>query len=433
MLCYTFASSPKARADVGPCPQDHYTPGFNQQSNGSYVHDNSGNLTYDPHKKLTYQYNYLNLPYKIIGAENDELHMLYSADGTLLQRKYIQNSAVKHKIDYIADKEYLNDTLEYVHHGQGRLIKHNATWQYEYSVKDHLGNVRATFCDLNGNGIISNNERRSRLDYYTFGMEHYNNFTSTEYSISKNNYKYNGKEVLEEMNIGLQNYGMRMYDNVIGRFTTKDRFAEKYATMSPYQYGANNPVKYVDVNGDSIKIGDLNYVPGMKTSDKYSEYINNVIESLNFIFNNGGKKEIKKLSNSINNYFILESNKTGEYNFEPNSTEGGTIRFNDKEVYEFGEGNVQSAVVTLAHEIDHASKNEDFLRKAQKSGNFDKLIDFHTLDPETKAKEEKRATYGLERKIAIKLGQYVRKKYDDDLTEIYLSNGPFSTKKNSIK
>jgi hypothetical protein len=38
----------------------------------------------------------------------------------------------------------------------------------------------------------------------------------------------------------------------LGRFTTQDRFAEKYTSLSPYQYGANNPVRNIDVNGDSI-------------------------------------------------------------------------------------------------------------------------------------------------------------------------------------
>ena len=49
-------------------------------------------------------------------------------------------------------------------------------------------------------------------------------------------------------------YGARHYDTALGRFTTNDRFAEKYYSMSPYQYGANSPVVNIDVNGDSIRI-----------------------------------------------------------------------------------------------------------------------------------------------------------------------------------
>jgi len=38
---------------------------------------------------------------------------------------------------------------------------------------------------------------------------------------------------------------------------TIDRFAEKYTSMNPYQYGANNPIKFIDVNGDSVNVADI--------------------------------------------------------------------------------------------------------------------------------------------------------------------------------
>ena len=43
-----------------------------------------------------------------------------------------------------------------------------------------------------------------------------------------------------------------MYDNQIGRFQTQDRFGDKYLGFSPYQYGLNNPLSNIDVNGDSV-------------------------------------------------------------------------------------------------------------------------------------------------------------------------------------
>ena len=91
ILAGQSCTAPRVTAYPGPCPQTKYTEGFNQQSaSGLYTYDNGGNLSYDPNKKLTFYYNYHNLPYRIVGAENDELQILYGADGSLLQRKYLK-------------------------------------------------------------------------------------------------------------------------------------------------------------------------------------------------------------------------------------------------------------------------------------------------------------------------------------------------------
>ena len=43
---------------------------------------------------------------------------------------------------------------------------------------------------------------------------------------------------------------------MIGRFTTIDRYAEKYSYINAYQYGLNNPVLFVDINGDSVHVAE---------------------------------------------------------------------------------------------------------------------------------------------------------------------------------
>lgn len=54
--------------------------------------------------------------------------------------------------------------------------------------------------------------------------------------------------------MGWYDYGARMYNPNIGRFNGVDRFAEKYQSATPYHYTLNNPILFIDVNGDSIII-----------------------------------------------------------------------------------------------------------------------------------------------------------------------------------
>jgi RHS repeat-associated protein len=65
-------------------------------------------------------------------------------------------------------------------------------------------------------------------------------------------YKYTGKELDMEHGLMLYDYGARQYDPTIGRFLTMDPLAEKYYSISPYAYCANNPIKFVDPNGEDL-------------------------------------------------------------------------------------------------------------------------------------------------------------------------------------
>jgi RHS repeat-associated protein len=67
-----------------------------------------------------------------------------------------------------------------------------------------------------------------------------------------NGYKYSAKELETALNLGVYDFGRRMYDPIAPRFWTPDRFAEKYPWLSPYSYAANNPINVMDINGDSI-------------------------------------------------------------------------------------------------------------------------------------------------------------------------------------
>jgi RHS repeat-associated protein len=66
----------------------------------------------------------------------------------------------------------------------------------------------------------------------------------------KNNYLYNGKELLDEdADLGWLDYGFREYDPQIGRFVEMDPLTDDYPFLSQYNYAGNDPVTNIDVDG----------------------------------------------------------------------------------------------------------------------------------------------------------------------------------------
>uniref|UniRef100_UPI003743AB33 RHS repeat-associated core domain-containing protein n=1 Tax=Chryseobacterium tagetis TaxID=2801334 RepID=UPI003743AB33 len=95
----------------------------------------------------------------------------------------------------------------------------------------------------NGSGI----EVLDENNYYPFGLKHegYNPTAGSSYQ-----YKYNGKEL--QADSGMYDYGARFYMPDIGRWGVIDNKAEKYPSMSPYTYAGNNPIAFIDPDGNEL-------------------------------------------------------------------------------------------------------------------------------------------------------------------------------------
>ena len=88
--------------------------------------------------------------------------------------------------------------------------------------------------------------------YYPFGMQHEPVGTITG---AENAYQYNGKELNSDFGLDWLDYGARWYDASIGRWSAVDPLSEKYYSISPYVYVANNPLKFIDPDGRTQVIG----------------------------------------------------------------------------------------------------------------------------------------------------------------------------------
>jgi RHS repeat-associated protein len=195
--------------------------------------------------------------------------------------------------DYAGGIEYKNNVLEAMYHAEGRVYRNGTTWQYEYTLKDHLGNSRVTFADLDNNGTINPlAEILQENHYYPFGMNQEGKWASTP-----NKYQYNGKELNEDLGLNWNDYGARWYDAATGRWNAIDPLSEKYTRWSPYNYTLNNPIRFIDPDGNAPtddytlrKNGEL--ILSKKTDDKFDK-----------ITSEDGKQSITidKISSNIKN------------------------------------------------------------------------------------------------------------------------------------
>jgi RHS repeat-associated protein len=163
------------------------------------------------------------------------------------------------KTDYVNGIEYKDDALESVYHSEGRVIRRQEqtsegsgiVYIHEYSIKDHLGNSRIMFSDLNEDGKLTiggeDSEILQEAHYYPFGMNMEGNWVP-QVGV-KNKYLYNGKELNEDFGLDWLDYGFRWYDPSIGRFTGVDPISDQFAWVSTYNYAENEPIAHIDLWG----------------------------------------------------------------------------------------------------------------------------------------------------------------------------------------
>ena len=173
-------------------------------------------------------------------------------------------------------------------------------------------------------------------------------------------YTFSAKE--RDTETGLSYFGARYYSLDLSIWLSVDPMSDKYPSLSPYVYCANNPVKLVDPNGEEIRIyyGNRNkyikYTPGMKVRKRYDAFVKDAINGLNFLYNH---------PQGDNNRVEYVATKTGECIDLYQGTPGQTSTYNcekrimhwDNQSIDVFEGGSQSPIISLAHELDHADRS----------------------------------------------------------------------------
>ena len=365
-----------------------------------YAYDANGNLTKDLNKGITgISYNCLNLPNAVTFSDGSTITYTYGADGTKLRTVHKIGSATT-TTDYCGNVIYENGVQKLLLTEEGYVTLSDS--KYHYYLKDHQGNNRVV---INQSGTVEETNH-----YYPFGGV----FASAG---SIQPYKYNGKEFDNKKGLNWYDYGARHYDAALGRFTTNDRFAEKYYSMSPYQYGANNPVNNIDVNGDTIVVNpnpnglidNVRIFFGFDT--KYQKDVKADLQQL--------KKDDKEIGEMIieleksKNVHSITRTKRGKSNSsgfdrekaKKDIPQGSIINY-DPDVKTDINGNHRTPRIGLSHELQHSSDVDKGIMSYENIGNGIPMREIRAINTENKIRKRtgdaKRTEY-RGRKIPQKL------------------------------
>ena len=365
-----------------------------------YTYDANGNLTKDLNKGISgITYNFLNLPNAVTFSDGSTITYTYGADGTKLRTVHKIGSTTT-TTDYCGNVVYENGVQKLLLTEEGYVTLSDS--KYHYYLKDHQGNNRVV---ISQSGTVEETNH-----YYPFGGA----FASTS---NVQPYKYNGKELDSKKGLNWYDYGARHYDAALGRFTTNDRFAEKYYSMSPYQYGANNPVNNIDVNGDTIVVNpnpnglidNVRIFFGFDT--KYQKDVKADLQQL--------KKDDKEIGEMIieleksKNVHSITRTKRGKSNSsgfdrekaKKDIPQGSIINY-DPDVKTDINGNHRTPRIGLSHELQHSSDVDKGIMSYENIGNGIPMREIRAINTENKIRKRtgdaKRTEY-RGRKIPQKL------------------------------
>jgi len=197
---------------------------------------------------------------------------IYDTSG-VKQKKIVPGKEILYAGNYIYEKLGVGSpVLQFFNHPEGYVNLEGGVYKYVYNYKDYLGDVRLSYTDVNGIGIIETGSSYSEIveenNYYPFGLKHlgYNSNSSSLGSIAAKKYKFQGVELEEALGLNLYEMDFRQYDPAIARFTSNDPVT--HHSMSPYMAFDGNPVFWADPSGADSE----NYGADGLTNNQWMEF-----------------------------------------------------------------------------------------------------------------------------------------------------------------
>lgn len=203
-----------------------------------YFYNANGALTKDLNKGITkIEYDVLDNLSCITFNNGFKTKYVYDAGGSKL--KTIHEALTTNTTDYIGDFIFEDGKLsKYQFEGGYCSFDSNLNPTYHYYEKDHLGSIRMV---VNENGTIEQVNH-----YYPFGGV----YGDLGYNSELQRNKYIGKEFDHTSGLDWYDHGARMYDAAKGSWDRVDFLCEKNTSSSIYGYCHNNPILFVDPDGN---------------------------------------------------------------------------------------------------------------------------------------------------------------------------------------
>ncbi|MGD1842671.1 MAG: RHS repeat-associated core domain-containing protein, partial [Thermonemataceae bacterium] len=205
--------------------------------------------------------------------------------------------------------------------------------------------------------------------------------------IPQHRFTYNGKEEVNDFNLGWIDYGWRNMDRALGRWWSIDNKAEKYISLSTYHYAGNNPTRFFDIDGNEFTEDAWAHVNRLIAEvDRKQQNNNNGIAERQALLDAGGLSDRKagRLQRQINRLegrnAQLEEVRTGVaelaassqvYDIQENASlrQTGVVQgagsVTGKAGFNHSNGNfvieipTQSPLHIIAHELQHAHQFEN--------------------------------------------------------------------------